>query len=77
VIFSMIHSEAAELEKRKASGVKTEGDFKVHYRISTSFSDEEAAQVLAAMQIETPHDEGKVLRVAVVRKPIDDPPADP
>ena len=61
VIFSMIIQECAELEKRKG---KDEKDFTIKYKIKTEYSDDETAQILSQMRIETPFDEGNYLRIS-------------
>lgn len=65
VVWSMIkqeHKRAMMLRKRPQE------DFKV----KTSWTDDELAVVLSEMQIATPFDDGKVLRIAVKKNPPED-----
>ena len=64
VVFSTIEQQCAALEKRKNDpNAKNEQEFTIKYQISTDFPDEEAARLLSGIQIETPFDDGKFLRI--------------
>lgn len=64
VVFSMIEQACAALEKRKSNPkTKAEREFAIQYQISTDFPDEEAVRILSGIQIETPFDDGKFLRI--------------
>lgn len=66
VVFSMIAQQSEALKNRKD---KAEKKFTINYKISTAYTDEEAASLLAGIQIHTPFDKGKTLRIATSRKP--------
>lgn len=68
VVFSIIEQETAALSSRPKSSASK---FRVQYQIKTEFSDIEAVRLLTGMQIETPFDKGKHLRLQEVRTPID------
>lgn len=68
VIFSMINQEAEALKKRKG---KKDKKFTINYKISTAFTDEEAARLLSGIHISTPQDKGKCLKIAAIHKPSD------
>ncbi len=74
VVFSLIEQEAAALKARDRTPGETE--FKVSFRISTSFTDEEAARMLSWIRIESPHDGGGFLRVEAVDIPRESPEDD-
>jgi hypothetical protein len=61
VVFSMIKQTVAALKARKD---KPAEEFKIQFSITTHFSDDDAANVLSGMRVETPFDAGPFLGVA-------------
>jgi hypothetical protein len=74
VVFSAIEQQSAKLKERKNTG---EPEFKIHIRLTTDWSDEDAARLLSQMRIETPFDKEKYLRIVAVREPRSDQADDP
>ena len=73
VVFSMIEQEAKAIKNRPDKKAKR-GEIK--YQVTTDYSDEDAARLLSAIQIETPFDTGKYLRIVVEERPVDPPEDD-
>lgn len=74
VVFSMIEQEWAALKNHVGSDAT---EFTINYAFTTAFHDEEAVRLLSAIQIQTPFDKGKRLRVVEHREPIDPQDDDP
>lgn len=66
VTFSIIRQQHLALQSRKMK--PNEKTFKISSTIKTEFTHDEAAQLLSEIQIETPFDEGKLLRVVAKRQ---------
>lgn len=64
VVFSLIEQQCAAMEKHKNDpNAKNKKEFTIKYTISTAFHNKEAVRLLSGIQIETPFDDRKFLRI--------------
>ena len=73
VLFSIIQQQTAAMKARSKKDAKT---FQLKVQIKTEFTDEEAATLLSGIQIHTPFDTGKLLRVVATTEARPNSPAD-
>ena len=65
VVFQMIEQVTKKLKKKKRKRGETE--FTIKFQISTNFPDEEVMRLLSGIEIQTPFDEGKRMRIVEQR----------
>lgn len=73
VVFSLIEQETIALSDPKYRNQK---NFKVNYRVTTDWPDEQAVRLLSGIQIQT-HEQDRFLRIVATRNPVADSLDDP
>lgn len=78
VVFSMIEQQTAALrDALKKRPNKSKKDFRIRYKVTTDWPDEEAIRLLSQIQIQMPDGTGRLLRFEEKRHPPPDSEDDP